>query len=312
MRTLLSVATLAALVLGGCGESEAPTPAGDAERQAMVQILRAVEDAGHVPLGETAWFTSDNLFEYIDGMAPYFTDSGFERLAHSEWRAADAEGDAYVELDLYDMGSAEGALDILCDSRTDNTAYLDVGDEAHDTGIGIEMRAGRYYAKIVPRRDVQRQKAFVRSLAETVARAVPPAGRSAARRDSDAELATPLPSEGILPHTVAYTTKGFLGKAFLNGVREATYETGGKRVRLFVMDAGGAEQAGSVFTKWKASVEAQPMGGEELPHVFACEQEYVGHIFVAHEGRYLAGAIGDTAAARPLLMRLLPRLAEAN
>ena len=44
MRTLLSVATLAALALGGCGKSEAPSPAGDAERQAMVQILRAVED----------------------------------------------------------------------------------------------------------------------------------------------------------------------------------------------------------------------------------------------------------------------------
>jgi len=304
MRTLLSVATLAALTLGGCGESEAPAPAG-AERRAMVQILRAVEGAGHVPLGETAWFTSDNLFEYIDGMAPYFTDSGFERLAHSEWRAAETEGDAYVELDLYDMASAEGALDILCDSRSGDTSYLDVGDEAHDTGAGIEMRAGRYYAKIVPRRDVQRQKAFVRSLAETVARAAPPG-------PSDAELVAPLPSEGILPHTAAYATKGFLGKAFLNGVREATYETGGKRVRLFVMDAGGAEQAGSVFTKWKASVEPRPMGGEELPHVFACEQEYVGHIFVAHEGRYLAGAIGDAAAARPLLMRLLPRLAEAN
>jgi len=300
------VATLAALVLGGCGESEAPAPDGDAERQAMVQILRAVEDAGHVPLGETAWYTADNLFEYIDGMAPYFTDSGFERLAHSEWHAAETEGDAYVELDLYDMGSAEGALDILCDSRYGDTAYLDLGDEAHDTGTGIEMRAGRYYVKIVPRRDMEGQKAFVRSLAETVARTVP------ARRDSDAELAAPLPSEGILPHTVAYTTKGFLGKAFLNGVREATYETGGKRVRLFVMDAGGTEQAGSVFTKWKASVEAQPMGGDELPNVFACEQDYVGHIFVAHEGRYLAGAIGDAAAARPLLLRLLPRLSEVN
>ena len=92
------------------------------------------------------------------------------------------------------------------------------------------------------------------------------------------------------------------------GTVDWTYETGGKRVRLFVMDAGGTEQAGSVFTKWKASVEAQPMGGDELPHVFTCEQEYVGHILVAHEGRYLAGGIGDAADARPLLMQFLTRL----
>jgi len=257
----------------------------------MTTILQAV--ATHTPaqrLGDVAWYTPDNLHEYIDGMAPYFTDSGFVRLAHSEWRAAGAATDAYVELDLYDMGSPEGALDILGDLRTPETAYLDIGNDAHRMEDGIECRAGRYYVKIVARRDVAGQQDLLKTLAEAVAAA-------ALQGPTDDHLLAPLPAEDRLPHSAAYTTKGFLGREFLRGVREAAYDVNGKEIRLFVMDAGDLTAAARVLQQWRTSLATAP-ARDEGPESFAYEEPYVGHILVLQHGRWMAGAIGDPAAAQ--------------
>jgi len=299
MRQRLGILIVATMLAAGCKETGQPV--AESPQTQMTAILEAV--AAHTPaqrLGEVTWYGPDNLHEYIDGMAPYFTDSGFVRLAHSEWRAADAAGDAYVELDLYDMGSPEGALDVLCDSRTPGTVYLDIGSEAHRTEDGIELRAGRYYVKSVARRDVAGQQDLLKALAEAVAAAAP-------QGPSDDSLLAPLPAEDRLPHSAAYTTKGFLGREFLRGVREAAYDVNGKNIRLFVMGADDLTAAARVFQQWRTSLTTA-LARDEGPESFAYDEPYVGHVLVIRRGRYVAGAIGDPAAAQESLKRLLARL----
>ena len=243
-----------ALVIAGCreaGESQAPR---DPSAREILGILTQAETAtGAERLGKIAWYSPETLYEYVNGMAPYYVDAGFQRLAHSEWKSPDAEAAGYVELDLFDMGSPEGALDIFSDLRTEGTKYLEIGSETSASDSAVEIRAGRYYAKLTVRRGAEKQKRFLETLAEAVAEAAGPG-------PSDAELVAPLPAEGMIPHTAAYTTKAFLGHDFLNGIREAAYDVDGHRVRLFIMDAGGAEEASAVWQKWRDSVSPPPEG----------------------------------------------------
>jgi len=292
MRQRIGILIVATMLAAGCKETGQPAAPGEPGPQTqMTAILQAVAANSRAErLGDVTWYTPDNLHEYIDGMAPYFTDSGFVRLAHSEWRAAGAATDAYVELDLYDMGSPEGALDILGDSRTPETVYLEIGSEAHRLEDGIECRVGRYYAKIVARRDVAGQQDLVKTLAEAVAAAAP-------QGPSDDSLLAPLPAQDRLPHSAAYTTKGFLGREFLRGVREAAYDANGKEIRLFVMATDDLTQAARVFQQWRTSL-ATVLARDEGPESFAYEEPYVGYIIVLQQGRWVTGAIGDPAAAK--------------
>jgi hypothetical protein len=300
MRYLIAVAALAAVLVSGCSSGDSTAAA--APRAAVTKILDAV--AAAVPgnrTDEVTWYETENLYEYIDGAAGTYVDAGFVLLAHSEWRAKGAKEGAYVELDVYDMGSPLGALDILADGRTPQTKYLDIGNEAQVSDEGIDLRVGRYYARLVARRNIEGQKEFVKAIAAARAKAAP-AG------PADAELVAPLPSANMAPHSAAYVAKGFLAREFLAKVREAAYEAHGKRVRMFVMDAGAPEKAKAAITEWKESIPPQPIGAQDLPNTVSYAEEYVGAITATAQGHWVAGVIGEPAVAKPLLASFLKHL----
>lgn len=300
MRHLMRLAVFAVLIASGCSSGE---PTGSAApRVAMTKILDAV--AAAVPgkcTDEATWYEAENLYEYIDGAAGTYVDAGFVLLSHSEWRASGGKEGAYVELDIYDMGTPLGALDTLADNRTPQTQYLDIGNEAQVSDAGIDMRVGRYYAKFVARRDIEGQKEFVKAMATALAKAAP-AG------PADEELVAPLPSTNMVRHTAACVTKGYLAREFLSKVREATYEVQGKRVRMFIMDAGAPEKAKTVITEWKESIPPQPIGAQDLPNTVSYAEEYVGAITATAQGRWVAGVIGEPAVAKPMLASFLKHL----
>jgi len=299
-RSLKSAAVLGAGLAAGCGSGDSAF--SSAPRPALARILDGV--AADVPgqrIGDVMWYEPENLYEYINGMAGYYVDSGFLLLAHSEWGGRDAKEGAYVELDIYDMGSPAGALDVLADARTPQTQYAALGNEAHETDDGMDLRVGGYYVRLVARRDIAGQRDFIKALAAAVAQATP-AG------PSDEALVAPLPAAGMVPHTAAYSTKGFLGRDCLNKVCEATYEVQGKRVRLFVIDAGDADKAREMLAEWKDSIPPQPIGAQALPNSLSYNEDYVGTVSATAQGKWLAGAIGEAAVAKPLLASLLKRL----
>jgi len=300
MRPSIGLIALAAMLFGGCGSGDSAS--SNAPRPALTRILDGV--AADVPgqrIGDVMWYEPENLYEYINGMAGYYVDSGFLLLAHSEWGGRDAKEGAYVELDIYDMGSPAGALDVLADARTPQTQYAALGNEAHETDDGMDLRVGGYYVRLVARRDIAGQRDFIKALAAAVAQATP-AG------PSDEALVAPLPAAGMVPHTAAYSTKGFLGRDCLNKVCEATYEVQGKRVRLFVIDAGDADKAREMLAEWKDSIPPQPIGAQALPNSLSYNEDYVGTVSATAQGKWLAGAIGEAAVAKPLLASLLKRL----
>jgi hypothetical protein len=290
---------LAALAVAGCGSGDSSgAGAGKAE---MLRIADAVAAAGAQRTGDLLWYESENLYEYINGAAAAYTDAGFVRLLHSEWRSAGGKEGAYVELDVYDMGTPLGALDILADARTPQTQYLPLGNEAHQSDDGIDLRVGRYYVKLVARRDIEGQREFLKAIAAAVAKAAPPG-------PADEKLVEPMPTTNLVPHSVAYTSRNFLGRECLQKVREASYEVQGKRVRLFLMDAGTPEKAKTAITEWKESLPPQPIGASDLPNTMSYNEEYVGAVTAMCHDKWVAGSIGDPAVAQPILNSLLKRL----
>jgi hypothetical protein len=311
MRYLFALIVLSALAAGGCGPAD--TAADTAQRAEIARILDAARPAAaSLKAGDITWYEPDDLYEYIDGDAGRFTDAGFVWLAHQEYKAAGG-GEGYIEVDLYDLAAPLGALGIFGDSRSEQAKYVPVGNEAIDSGEMFEVRFGRYYLKLTPRKDAAALKPLVQPLAEAIVKAAPPG-------PLDAPLLAPLPAENIVPHTAAFTSKGFLGREYLKQVREAAYEVQGKRVRLFLMDAGSPEKAKAALAEWKESLPPQPIGAQPdpldplsrvprlPPGTISYSEEYVGAITAQAHGKWVAGTIGDPAAGKALLASLTGRL----
>jgi hypothetical protein len=176
MRFFLSLSATLVLAVTGCTSPAAPDAGLDAAQAAMTDLLaaaRAATDAER--LTEVAWYDAGNLHKYINGMAPQFTDAGFVLLSHTEWRDKESEGPGYVELDLYDMGSPEGAALVFDEPNAANSLPLPGGVKAYAGDATIEFRAGRYYTKLTSRRDPAGEQTLLRDLAAAVAEAAAPA-----------------------------------------------------------------------------------------------------------------------------------------
>lgn len=166
------VALAAAFAAAGCSPSEEAPPA-DPARARLEKVLAAVRaETGAQAHGDVLWYGPDNLYDYINGQAEEYLAAGFERLVHSEWKAASGTGDGYVEIDLYDMASPKGVAAVLVPPPADKATELAPGVAAYlDAGM-CEFGAGRYYVRLTARRDVEGQGPLVDALAKAVAKAV--------------------------------------------------------------------------------------------------------------------------------------------
>jgi hypothetical protein len=175
MKPFAYAAALATL-LAGCADTGADKQAQtEKAREALVWIVQEAASAAKAkPIGETAWYSPETLHEYMDGAAPAYVEAGFVLLAHSEWKAPDRQDDAYVELDVYDMGSAEGAAKVFEGPPEDSTLELTPDTKAYLSETGVEFRVGRFYVKVTARRDAAGQRPFVEELARAVVAAAPP------------------------------------------------------------------------------------------------------------------------------------------
>jgi hypothetical protein len=169
MRTTMAL-LIGALAAAGCGGGEHGAAPDEEAQAAIVEILQAAQaDTEADRLAQVAWYAPETLHEYINGMAPRFVEAGFVALAHTEWRDREDEGPGYVELDLYDMGTPEGARAVFEAPEPGEAVALPGGVSAYADAGTIEFVAGRYYVKLTARRDVAAQAPLLKELAEAVA-----------------------------------------------------------------------------------------------------------------------------------------------
>jgi len=166
-----------ACLWAGCGSSEEPASeapaAGNGPRAEMRRLLQTASDAANArPAGEVTWYTPDNLYDYIDGQAEEFLDAGFIGLAHGEYKAKGATGDAYVEVDLYRMTSAEATKAVMEPPPPDGRMELAPGVQAYRAETLCEFAAGPYYVRITARLDAEGQADTVDALARSIASSV--------------------------------------------------------------------------------------------------------------------------------------------
>ncbi len=284
MKTTLALSLL--FLLTGWGT---PTGSG-AEGPAFPQV-----PGWHIapPPGDSL-YTSDNLWDIIDGGAELFLSYGFRDLRIAEY--TDTAG-TDVRVELYRHSTGENAFGIYSQERNPGYHFIGMGVQGYVEEKVLNFLCGSYYVKISSHRE---GKPGIDAM-ETIGRRV--AEHLRQKAEWPAALAV-LPAEGRMANTEGYIAENFLGYRCFHAAFTARYEGG---CTLFLMDCGSPAGAGGAVKEYtKTAGIAADFPEDEIVQV---TDRHSGPVAMFVHGRYLCGAYGGgVPPPRPLLELLRVRV----
>jgi hypothetical protein len=232
-----------------------------------------------------------NLWKYIDGAADSFLSYDFKILRLREFQ----KNDVIVTVDIYDMGSPINAFGIYSTERPDDAKLLTIGTEAVVIPpYSALMLKDRYYVKVMIQQGELNQKDGEEILKD-VAASLP------GTTDLPSELKI-LPKKEMIPGTVKYVAKGYMGLSEINNVVSADYRTTNeKEYRSFVMILPKKEQ---VAETWKMLAGKWQKETQKDKTVLYREVPYEGFIGVIMADGMITGVSGIKEKAELLKILL--------
>ena len=277
--------TIAVVVIGsalaGCGSA----PEGDLLPPERGQWRRA---------GPVTRYTPDNLYDYIDGAAPFVISFGFRSLRAADYRRGE---EPVTTVDVYDMRCSDNAFAFFRSMANLEAEPVEVGTEGAGAEARIEFWQGPHY--VVVSNPSPEEREHVLALARDVAASRPATQAWPAYLDL-------LPKAGRVPRSEKYLPGSFLGYEALTRTVFARYKCGDAEVTLFACRYDTPQAAAQALDAFKAQLEkkepTKPLtrgdGG------FVAEKFILGPLALFRRRHHLGGIIGYAENADRLLAEL--------
>lgn len=238
--------------------------------------------------GEVSTFGPDSLWEYINGAADLFLSYGFRQLDVGELES----GGVRVTVGVYDMGTPLDAFGVFRTEAAGGTELPVAAGAMVSPPYQCLLAKDRYYVK-VEAAEGEITAELGKALVTALARALPGA-------DGRPEAVQLLPHDGIVPGSVGYTRKGFLGLSELPPCVHAELAGAGDGAQVFVVVPHQGQSAEGAWRalggRWKRVESAQhPTLVRTVP--------YRGFVGVVKGERGILGVAGF-ASQEELLRRL--------
>ena len=205
--------------------------------------LAGLSVAGLEPVGPPAVYNQDNLYEKIDGKAPFYTDCGFRRLVTRRFAVVGTD-DLSVELYLYDMGHLRNAFSVYSRQRRPQAKKLSDVQFGYESGNAMYFVHGRYYIELIGSAESDRLRAAMTSLARA-ARSVLPESPA---RMPELEM---FPAEGFIPESIKLYVSETFGCADLRNTFAAGYQVDGRRLTAFLSLCATRQDAHRMLGKYR-------------------------------------------------------------
>jgi hypothetical protein len=213
----VSVARLAPLKGKSQGVS-GQTPAATAAFLPEVQGLN--------PLAPVESFGPDNLSDKIDGKAELYLSAGFNEMSCRKF-GLDSAGNAYVEVFIYDMGSAPNAFAVFSGQRRPGSPAIPLTANAYATANALFFTRGRYYVEIVADRAAEGLQSSLEIYAKALLAKLPAEG------DSEGAKAL-FPKDGLATDSVRLSASDAFGLEGFNNVLTGEYSLKGGKATGFI------------------------------------------------------------------------------
>jgi hypothetical protein len=219
----------------GVGQISGGTSQIQPADEELTSSLKSLATTDFPAIGSSEIYNADNLYEKIDGKAPMYVESRFERLTIQRF-ANTSNAELGLELYLYDMGNARNAFSVY--SRQKRADVTDLNDMpfGYKTTNAIYISHGSHYIEIIGFAESQELIEAMRGIAKKLIAQLP-----ADEKDNITELSY------FPPGTVAGSWKLQLRDAFgfdgLTDTYSAQYKADGKTVAIFFSRRSNADEA---------------------------------------------------------------------
>lgn len=220
---------------------------------------------GWSPQGDTRNFTTENLYEYMDGNSEGYFLYGFRSMRG----VTCLHGETTLVIDISDFGDADSAYGMFSANR-------DLRRPISTIGMG---------GQIVPRRALFTKGPFYVEIA-----ANPEGDYSALLRTWTAAIEKTLSGATDPPAALGWFPAE--GQQSLRLVPESVLG-----VRLLPRGYVAEYSHGKAFVVIEASPQAAAALLAKVEERFATPDPYLGRVLVFQKGRYVGGATGESAAA---------------
>ncbi len=189
--------------------------------------LGSLAPAGFETLSAGQTYTTENLYEKIDGKAPLYTESGFEKLFTRRFVSKDDES-LLMELYVFDMDAAKNAFSVYSVQRRAEAKDLPAFAFAYRTSNAIYLAHGKYYIELV---GFSESDELLKAMAEIAKRI-----RSELAVGDDIEIAelSLFPSENSVPGGIKLYLSNAFGFEGLTDTFTARYKIDGETITAFL------------------------------------------------------------------------------
>jgi hypothetical protein len=237
---------------------------------------------GWILSGKVEVFNPANLFDRINGAAPLYIENNFQEMTSMEY----ARDETYITMQVYRHATPEDAFGMYAAERSGGLATFPIGGEAQGDEGSLSFFVACLYVKMWSNGEAGE---VIREIAGAFAREIDP-------RAGYPGLSRWFPASGKVSYSESYTTSNFLGHEFLKRVYSARYRQGDSSYLLFVVDAGGREEARALLERYFAFAK-QPSAFNEGE--LLVKDRYNGEIPVFWKGAYVTGLFpGDDPLPR--------------
>jgi hypothetical protein len=157
-----------AVLVATAAASAAPKPAASAPGESLPTLPPELS-----ALSAPETFTTDNLYDKIDGKAELYTTAGFVGM-QSQRLALKATNDVWMEWFVYDMGTLPQAFSVFSLQRRADGQPMDFTPFAYQCQNALFFVCGRYYVEAVTAMPTDAMMAAMRAMARQFVAAHPP------------------------------------------------------------------------------------------------------------------------------------------
>jgi hypothetical protein len=204
------------------------------------QGLQAFEQgpcpAGYKAFSKEEVYDSNNLYEEIDGKAPYYTESGFELLRTQRF-VSEKDESLIMELYVYNMAIPLNSFSVYSTQRRADSQDVNSIGIAYKTANGIYFVIGKYYVELIGFSQSPQLLSDIETFAQEVKKNL-----SEGDNQNLVELKL-LDFGGIIKSSPKlYITNGLGYNGFTN-LFTASYEKSGQKLTAFLCKLANSQDA---------------------------------------------------------------------
>lgn len=276
-------------------QSSSSDEGGSAPTVALKKEPMEIALPGIKPMGDTEFYSSDDLYQKIDGRSPAYQGFNVQQLRCRTF-SIDGGGSSYVDVYEYRMDTNVDAFGIFALERDPKGKPLAFAKDGYSGEMGYFFRQGPVYVQIMASDQNPKTIQIAEAIAENRAKVLP-------ADDSGLDGRRALPSAGLVAGSITFVQDNAQGQEFLKNVFQGTYDFEGKKLNYFVM-ASTPDVSASAFAAYmtfcgKYGGKATPISDINGAKVFQASN--FGTFKVIFQRGNQIGGVVDAPEAKPAL-----------